>query len=142
MADLTLGFDEFAKEMEELSRRVANDEVNRMALEAMADPIVKEARRIIKGITRGNGHLEKEIVMQWVKNRPREIKIGWTNKGFYGRFLEDGYHHIGTLKFIKRPHIRPAYNAKIDEGLKEAEGILLSMTKEKPVSASSMWDAE
>ena len=117
---LSLGFDEFEKDMESIIKEVNDPEVMRDMLEAMAKPIVEEAKKILRRTTDGNQYLEKEIVAKWKKTSPSEIKIGWTNRGFYGRFLENGYHHIGSLKFIKRPHIRPAYNSKIDEGIRAA----------------------
>jgi len=120
MNDLMLGFDEFEKDMQSIIKEVNDPEVMHEMLEAMAEPIVKEAAKTLRSTTDGNQHLEKEIVTKWNKSAPKEIKIGWTNKGFYGRMLEEGYHHVGSRKFIKRAHIRPAYNSKIDEGVKAA----------------------
>ena len=117
MADLMLGFDEFEKDMESIIKEVRDPEVMREMLEAMAKPIVEEARRIVKADT---GALKKGIVSKWSARAPNEIKIGWTNRAFYGRFLEEGYHHVGSQKFIKMAHIRPAYYSKIDEGVKAA----------------------
>ena len=117
MADLTLGFDEFEKDMESIIKEVSDPEVMHEMLEAMAKPIVEEARRLVKADT---GELKKGIVSKWSNLRPTEIKIGWTNRAFYGKFLENGYHHVGSGKFYKMPHIRPAYNSKIDEGIRAA----------------------
>lgn len=118
--DLLLGFDEFEESLEAIVKEVEDPQVMKEMLEAMAEPIVEEAKKIVRQTTDGNQKLEKEIVTKWNAKAPNELKVGWTNKGFYGRFLEDGYHHIGSRKFIKRAHIRPAYNAKIDEGVKAA----------------------
>lgn len=115
-----LGFDEFEKDIQSIIKEVNDPQVMREMLEAMAEPIVGEAKKIINKITDGNQKLSKEIVTKWNPKSPNEITIGWTNRGFYGRFLEDGYHHVGSRKFIKRPHIRPAYNSKIGEGIKAA----------------------
>lgn len=117
---LMLGFDEFEKDIESIIKQVNGPEVMHEMLEAMAEPIIKEAKNILRKSTDGDQKLENEIVSEWDPSRPTELLIGWTNDGFYGRFLEDGYHHIGSLKFIKRPHIRPAYNSKIGEGVRAA----------------------
>ena len=117
MKNNMLGFDEFEKDMESIIKEVSDPEVMHEMLEAMAKPIVEEARRLVKADT---GALKKGIVSKWSSKSPNEIKIGWTNRAFYGRMLEDGYHHTGSGKFIKMPHIRPAYNSKIDEGIRAA----------------------
>jgi len=83
----------------------------------MAKPIIEDAKKRVKV---NDGTLRDGIVSKWSANRPNEIKIGWTNRAFYGRMLEEGYHHVGSQKFIKMAHIRPAYDAKIDEGKKAA----------------------
>jgi len=108
---LLLGFDEFEKDMESIIKEVSDPEVMHEMLEAMAKPIVEDAKKRAKG----NG-LKNGIVSKWSNLRPTEITIGWTNDAFYGRMLETGYHHIGTGQYIKMAHIRPAYDAKIDEG--------------------------
>lgn len=117
MADLMLGFDEFEKDMASIIKEVNDPEVMHEMLEAMAKPIVEEAKRLVKADT---GALKKGIVLKWSSRRPDEIKIGWTNRAFYGAMLEEGYHHVGSGQFIKMPHIRPAYNSKIDEGVRAA----------------------
>lgn len=117
MADLMLGFDEFEKDMESIIKEVSDPEVMREMLEAMAKPIVEEAKRLVKSDT---GELKKGIVTKWSKTNPSELKIGWTNRAFYGQYLEEGYHHVGSGQFIKMPHIRPAYNSKIGEGVRAA----------------------
>lgn len=117
MNDLMLGFDQFEKDMESIVKEVNDPEVMKDMLEAMAAPIVEEAIRIA---AKASGTLKKGIVTKWDKSNPKEIKIGWTNRAFYGRMLEEGYHHTGSGKFIKKPHIRPAFNSKIDEGIRAA----------------------
>ena len=116
MDSLMDGFSEFEKQMDTWKEAVANPEINKEMLEAMAAPIISESKNRV----RKDSRLAKGIVLQWAKGIPTELKIGWTNDAFYGRFLEEGYHHIGTQKYIKKPHLRPAYNAKKDEGANAA----------------------
>lgn len=117
MDGLMLGFDEFEKDMQDIINQASDPEVRREMLEAMAEPIVKDAK---SRVVYDTGNLHDGIVTKYRKSKPDEIEIGWTNKAYYGRFLERGYHHAGSKKFIKLPHIRPAYNAKIGEGIQKA----------------------
>lgn len=118
MPELTLGFDAFEKDLQKIIETVSDPDTIQEMLEVMAAPIVADAK---KRVPVNDGRLRDGIVTDYSRKRPYEIKIGWSNKAFYGRFLEDGYHHIGKKnQFIKKPHLRPAYHAKIEEGKQNA----------------------
>lgn len=124
-ADITL------KEMQELLKGfaevVTDNEARKETLQAMADPVVEEARRITApggGIFRGDGRLSKSIVSEWSPNEPSHIDIGYTSKGYYGAFWEKGFFHKGSKKFLRRRHLRPALTAKKREGMAGAIKVL------------------
>lgn len=133
MAELTLGFDEFEKDIQKMIKGVSDPQIIEDVMEEFARPIVEEARRRapVDDDTVKSGTLKRGIVTKYNRKSPYEITIGWTNKAFYGRFLENGYHHVGSRKFIKKPHIRPAYNAKIDEAKDNAINLLLLLCDRK-----------
>lgn len=124
------GFKEFSELLQNIGKKVNDINVRREALDAMAKPILSEAQRLArtKGIFENpTGNLADNIDKEWSMLSPNEIHVGWTNKGYYGRFLERGYLHYAKRKkrvFIKKPHLRPAYNAKKTDGAKAAVAVL------------------
>lgn len=129
MSDLKLGFDEFEKDMEKIIRGVDDPQIIEDVLEELARPIIEDAKRRVPV---NDGILKNGIVSKYTRKAPNEITIGWTNRAFYGKFLEQGYHHTGPeRKFMKKPHIRPAYNAKIDEAKDNAFNLLLLLCDRK-----------
>ena len=124
MADLYAGFYEFEKEMDEFKKALATPQCNWEMLEAMSQPIIREAKDIARRMSDGKYTLRDGIVLKWSHSNPLELKIGWTKDAFYGPMLENGYHHVGTQRFIKLPHLRPATNSKLDEGVKSAQNVL------------------
>jgi len=112
--DMDAVFLEFEGDIKKMAEAVTDLNVRKEALEAMAEPIVEEAKRRASpggGVfKRPTGHLAKNIVAQWTIKNPSEIAIGWTSKGYYGQFLEKGFIHHKTKKFIKVPHLGPAKN--------------------------------
>lgn len=99
MADLTKGFDELAQELSEIAK-AATGPAKQQALGKGGDIIVQRARAIVPVDT---GLLKREGIVKG-DNTGDKIDIGWTNDGFYGRFLEHG-----TSKMAPRPHISPAW---------------------------------
>lgn len=110
MTDLTRGFTELAEELEDIVKNT--DEAHRKkALDAGAEPIVEKARQIVNYSARRKGLLKKSGITKG-DNTGDKIDIGWTNDGFYGRFVE-----YGTRKMSPRPHLRPAWEQRQDEAL-------------------------
>lgn len=107
-------FLEFEGDLKKMGEAVNDLHVRREALEAMAEPIVEEAKRRASpggGVfEEPTGNLAESIVAQWSIKDPNRIAIGWTAKGYYGPMLEDGFLHYKSGPFIKRPHLRPAKN--------------------------------
>lgn len=99
MADLTKGFDELSKELTEYSKS-ADPARRKDALEEGAEIIVDRARSLAPVRT---GLLKREGIAKG-NNTNDFIDVGWTESGFYGRFLE-----YGTSKMAPRSHLRPAY---------------------------------
>ena len=97
--DMTRGFDELAKELEEIAKH-ADESHRRQALDDGAEIIVDRAREIVPVDT---GLLSRSGIVKG-NNTGDAIEVGWTKDGFYGRFLENG-----TTKMAPRPHISPAY---------------------------------
>jgi hypothetical protein len=120
------GFKEFVDVLKELSRAVEDPQVREEALRAWSTPIVEEAKRIAKDTSymdHPTGNLSEGIVDKYTILDPDKIEIGWNDKAFYGVYLERGFLHYAKLKsksFVKRPHIRPAYNKKKTEGVNAA----------------------
>lgn len=99
MNDLTKGFDELSKELAELSKS-ADPARRKDALEDGAEIIVARARSLAPvrtGLLKREGIVKGNITGDFVD-------VGWTDDGFYGRFLE-----YGTSKMAPRSHLRPAY---------------------------------
>lgn len=119
---------DLADVLDAVARKVTSMEFRKEALEAHAEPIVKEARRradrgggVFPGAT---GELAKGIHATWSISEPNEIKIGWDWDHYYGMMQERGFVHWRSRRFIKNPHLRPAYNAKRDEGQRAAVDVL------------------
>lgn len=100
--DLTRGFDELAKELEEIAKHT-DESHRRQALEDGAEIVIDRARTLVNYSKRRKGILQKTGIVKG-DNTGDKIDIGWTKDGFYGRFLENG-----TSKMAPRPHISPAY---------------------------------
>jgi hypothetical protein len=107
-------FLEFEGDLKKMGEAVNDLHVRREALEAMAEPIVEEAKRRASpggGVfEEATGNLAESIVAQWSIKDPNRIAIGWTAKGYYGPMFERGFLHYKSGPFIKRPHLRPAKN--------------------------------
>lgn len=99
MADLLMGFEELSKELAQIAKD-AGPEKRKRALEAGAKIVVEKARASVPVRT---GLLKREGI---AAESPKDdaVEIGWTQSGFYGRFLEHG-----TSKMRARPHLQPAY---------------------------------
>ena len=106
--DLITGFDVFEERTREIIKRVTDVSVKKATLEAMAEPVVLEARRILerKNAWR-TGTLANGIVTK-IATDGSQILIGWSESALYGSRLENGFHHAGSHKFIKVTHLRPA----------------------------------
>ncbi len=102
MADLTKGFGELAQELSEIAK-YATGPAKKDALEDGAEIIVNRARSLVPYSTRRKGLLKKTGITKG-DNTGDKIDVGWTQEGFYGRFLEHG-----TSKMAPRPHISPAW---------------------------------
>ena len=107
-------FLEFEDDLKKMGEAVNDLHVRREALEAMAEPIVEEAKRRASpggGVfEEPTGNLAASIVAQWSIKDPNRIAIGWSAKGYYGPMFEKGFLHYKSGPFIKRPHLRPALN--------------------------------
>lgn len=133
-SDITQGFKELNDLLKEISKKVADVTVRDEALNAFAKPIVEEAKRITaKGgsaFDSPTGNISEGIVAEIpdeTGQRRNQIEIGWTQKAWYGVKLEKGYKHYAKhvpRQHIKRPHLRPAYNAKKTEGADAAVQVL------------------
>lgn len=128
MADIENGFSDFAEELQHISERITDENVQRKALEAGAKPIVERAKRIMSSHRR-TGNLIDDISSEY-NDSTKTQDIGWGKKGFYGRFYENGYRPVTgkwsksksrrrklinkrpSGKFIKIEHIKPAYEAE------------------------------
>ncbi len=113
--DMDAVFLEFEGDIKKMGEAVNDLHVRREALEAMAEPIVEEAkRRASPGggtFKMATGRLAREIVAQWTIKDPSRIAIGWTSRGYYGPMLERGFRNHITKQIVKVPHLRPAFNA-------------------------------
>lgn len=115
------GFTEFNDMLKKIAQKVKDPVVREDALEAMAKPIVDEAKRLAGPgggvMDNPTGNLADSIVAEIPSDlmKKSQIDIGWTESGWYGVKLEKGYMHYAKHKpreFIKRPHLRPAFNSK------------------------------
>jgi len=121
------GFEKLAADLVRIATKATNQQVRRKVLEEGAKPIVERAQRTMQRYRR-TGRLDKSIHSSY-NTRDETQDIGWSNRGFYGRFYENGYRPVTgkfvrkmgrrrmvnkrpTGRFIKRPHIRPAYVAE------------------------------
>jgi len=137
MADIENGFMDLAGELEVLSEKITNEATRRKALEEGAKPIVNRAKQIMSSHRR-TGRLDEAISSAYNEtDQKQDIGIGGqlnTTKlatGFYGRFLDRGYHPVriigtreksrfsGTInvtertgKFVKIPFLAPALEAE------------------------------
>lgn len=126
MADMTQGFELLAEDLQKMSERVADERMRRAVLEAGAKPVVDGARQLAARHSR-TGRMARSIDTDYDSGQEIQ-RIGWGDKGFYGRFYEDGYRPItgnrvrvaGRWRWknrrpsgstIQRPHIRPAFAA-------------------------------
>jgi len=127
MADIKKGLEELAADLEKIAQRVTDQRTRRRVLEVGASPIVDRSKRAIMQFRR-TGALNGSI-HQSFNTRTEGQAIGWGNRGFYGRFYEDGYRPItgnrrkvgGRWRWtnrrpsgrtIQRQHIRPAFVAE------------------------------
>lgn len=121
MSDLSIpkGIREMQRLLQDIAKEVKDTTTRKEVLEAMAEPVVEEAKRRVApggGVFEGQGNLAKNITSQWTPTNPSEIDIGYTAKGYYGIFWERGFFHYAKgstgRHFLKKPHLRPAYTAK------------------------------
>ena len=94
----------------------------RGALNKAATPIAAEARRLAprrkeEPENRKYGPLRKSIrksasTPRGQNNYTAEVKVGPSNRAYYGRFLE-----LGTSKMAAHPFLRPAFESKSQEAL-------------------------
>lgn len=129
------GFKDFSYLLKLYGEKMTDPKVRKEALEAMAEPIVEEAKRLAGrgGGVMDNpyGNLADSIVAEIPHDlmKKNHINIGWTESGWYGVKLEKGYMHYAKHKpreFIKRPHLRPAYNSKRSASADAAINVLLT----------------
>lgn len=101
--------------LSELGQVVDDIDVRKQTLEAMAGPILAEAKRnagrsgLFKAPT---GNMARSIATEWTMLDSETISIGFTAKGFYGAFYERGFLRYAKTKartFVKIPILRPAY---------------------------------
>lgn len=112
------GVAELMLELEEITKKITDPNTKKEVLEAMAEPVVDESKRKARSIFgeyQNTGKLEDSIASEWQASSPDEIEIGWGKDGFYGKFHERGFYHSRAKRFIKNPHIRPAFEAKRTE---------------------------
>ena len=101
------GFAELQTELQDIAK--ATDEPSRKeALEEGGEIIKTRAKQLAPVLQdehygRTRGYLRNQGIVIG-NNTGENIEVGWTNDGFYGRFLE-----YGTRKMNPRSHIRPAY---------------------------------
>lgn len=115
------GVAELMLELEQIGLKIADPETNQKVLEAMAEPVVQESKREagrIFGKYQKTGKLAESIGSEWSPENPKEIKIGWGADGYYGGFHERGFFHKQAKRFVKNPHIRPAFERKKEEAAK------------------------
>ena len=134
----TGNFKEFSEALKFYGDRITDPRVRKEALEAMAKPIVDEAKRLA---SRGGGvmdnpygNLADSIVAEIPHDlmKKNHIDIGWTESGWYGVKLEKGYMHYAKHKpreFIKRPHLRPAFNSKRSAAADDAIDVVMKAWK-------------
>jgi len=133
VVDIKNGLIDLAVELEALSGKIVDEGIRRRALEAGAKPIVDRAKQIMSSHRR-TGRLNDSIGTAYNESdQTQEIGVGGelnTTKsatGFYGRFLDRGYHPVtgkrkhGKLlnkrrsgKFVKIPFLEPALNSERD----------------------------
>lgn len=127
------GIDDLIMDLTEIAVKITDPDTKKQVLEAMAEPVVQEAKRITRpggifGKFRHTGNLSESIGSEWDPDKPDQIRIGWSEKGFYGQFHERGFFHKTAKKFIKNPHIRPAFESKRrqvgDAGIKKYKELL------------------
>lgn len=106
-ADMLRGFDELIAELQEYAKG-ADEAHRREALTAGGEILMNRAREIVP-MGDEPYHLAAEGIV-FGQLTGEKIDVGWTKKGFYGRFLE-----MGTSKMAPRPHIIPAYEQKKNE---------------------------
>ncbi len=105
------GLAEMERELNQLSLK-ARASVLRGALNKAIDPILKAARENTqREFTERTGTLVRSIRKSATAPRgsngfTAEAKVGLTEDGFYGRFLE-----FGTSKMPAKPFMRPAVDA-------------------------------
>ena len=129
------GFEDLANDLEKVAERITDERLKKKALEVGAEPIVTQARSVIRGLlgTR-TGNLINSIQHVYNKRTERQ-SIGWTDgskrDGFYGFFYEVGYRPLlGRRKgkslhsrrktasrgqTIQRQHLKPALDNSREE---------------------------
>jgi len=122
------GFDELAGDLERMAERITDPRVKRKVLSAGADVLVSRAR-IAPRPGRRTGTLAGSIAHEYDESTEKQ-RIGWRDKGFYGRFHEDGWRPLKGKRgkrsvrqwrkvaqrgrVVQNPHIRPAFAAERD----------------------------
>ena len=120
------GFEDFAKELEQIGNKVTCSRIQKKVLMAGAQPIIERARRIMSRHRR-TGKLEAGLMAEY-SSSTNSVRIGYGRVGFYGRFHDKGWHPVVGVrlrngkfkrgarrrsgKFIRNEHIRPAYEAE------------------------------
>ena len=127
------GMKEF-RDLLEKDSRAFNGEARQKILESGAKPIVERAKSIALGaggkpaIQPHTKTLSNGIRYEYDSSAKDEISIGWTKEAFYGMFLERGFIHAKSKQFVKRAHLRPAYEETqeqvFDNMYRELEGLL------------------
>jgi len=97
MADIEIGFSDFADDLNKLLEVVTDEDVHAKVLEACTVPVVNHAKMLApRGRT---GRLAQSIGAQYsTMSKSARIGIGEpvsrvnSSTGFYGRFQNDGWH--------------------------------------------------
>ena len=135
----TNGFEDLAKELEQLASRITDEKLKKRVLKIAAKPVVQLAKSIARRIfTTRTGNLLKSLGDTY-NPRTGKQSIGWKNSGsrglgFYGFFHEVGYKPFvgeGSLNqkislynrrktvargdTIRQPHLQEAMDAKREE---------------------------
>lgn len=123
--DSLSGMGEFANELLEDAKKMESDNAKADTLMSGGEIVVKQAQENAKGKLIGihSGLLSNspphgegdQILAEWEKSDPDELVVGWTSDAFYGMLQERGFYHHGSGKFIKNPHLRPAFEEKKEE---------------------------
>jgi len=145
------GFESLSTELQQLASVITDERVHEKAIEAGVKPlvpIVQRALRPHRRNSRRSSTLDQEIVYEYDK-KDNEGAIGWSRRGYYGRFYEHGYRPItGTRKMvggrlrwknkrpsghatIQRPYIKTTYEAESENVTTRMIGVLQGEIKNK-----------